>query len=250
VKTLSPREFVQEYAIKSMVCCFSGGKDSLVATHYVMSELEGVDIDKYVVFVDTTVMVPSTAEFVKDVCAKFGWNLKILSPEKSFWEMVKAGMPMPTMRRRWCCYHLKLKPIIDFTRKLPPQRAEITGLRSDESIRRQKMNLRQIYLDKRSGAWHYAPILSWTEKDVLHYMKTHGLPMPPHYRLGIKETCQCGAFSSKKQLMILKAQFPELFQKFLELEKNFKKGGAAFYFDNKPCYAKKLAEQKTLQEFG
>ena len=247
---MNPKEFVKEYCIKSLVCCFSGGKDSLCATHYVMRELEGVDIDKYVVFVDTTVMIPTVVDFVKDVCAKFGWNLKILSPEKSFWDMVKAGMPMPTMHRRWCCYYLKLKPITDFTKKLPPQRAEITGLRSDESIRRRRMKLKQIYLDKRSGAWHYAPILEWTEKDVLHYMKTHSLPMPHHYRLGIKETCQCGAFSNKKQMMILKAQFPQLFQRFIELEAGFKSQGAAFFFKGKPTYAKDLAKQKTLSELA
>jgi 3'-phosphoadenosine 5'-phosphosulfate sulfotransferase (PAPS reductase)/FAD synthetase len=42
----------------------------------------------------------------------------------------------PTMNRRWCCYHLKLKPIHEFVRDLNPQRAEITGLRRDESFRR------------------------------------------------------------------------------------------------------------------
>lgn len=28
---VNPREFVKEYCIRSLVCCFSGGKDSLVA---------------------------------------------------------------------------------------------------------------------------------------------------------------------------------------------------------------------------
>jgi 3'-phosphoadenosine 5'-phosphosulfate sulfotransferase (PAPS reductase)/FAD synthetase len=246
VKTFSPREFVQEYAIKSLVCCFSGGKDSLVATHYVMSELEGVDIDKYVVHVDTGVMLPTTRPFVEDVCPQFGWNLKILHGN-FFAKAERYGMP--TMFRRWCCWECKLKPIAEFTKTLRPQRAEVTGLRRDESVRRSKIQ-NMVYYLKKGHVWKYAPILFWTEKQVLNYIKKHDLPMPPHYRLGIKETCQCGAFSSKKQMMILKAQFPELFQKFLELEKNFKKGGAAFYFDNKPCYAKELAEQKTFQEFG
>ena len=74
--------------------------------------------------------------------------------------------------------------------------------------------------------------------------------MPPHYALGIKETCQCGAFGSKKQMMILKAQFPELFQKFIDAEANFKTKGAAFYFQNKPVYARDLAKQKVLTDMG
>jgi len=48
-------------------------------------------------------------------------------------------------------------------------------------------------------------------------------------------------------MMILKAQFPELFQKFIDAEAGFKSQGAAFYFQNKPVYAKDLAKQKTLE---
>ena len=246
---MNPREFVEEYCIKSLVCCFSAGKDSLVATHYVLNELKDVDIDKYVAHVDTTVMIPIAEPYVKDVCSQYGWNLKILKPEKSFWEEVADGMPMPSMRRRWCCGLLKLNPIRDFVKKLPPQRAEVTGLRSDESVRRKKMKLPEVFYLKSGRVWKYAAILSWTEKDVLRYIREHDLPMPPHYRLGIKETCLCGAFSSKKQMMIVRAQFPEFFQKFVELEVKFKSGGAAFYFQNKPQYAKDFLKQKTLDRF-
>jgi len=242
---MKPKEFVQEYCIKSLVCCFSGGKDSLVATHYVLSELQDVPIEKYVVFVDTTVMLPTTHDYVKEVCARYGWNLKVLTPEKSFWQLVSEGMPMPTMHRRWCCYKLKLEPIKNFVKRLPPQRAEVTGLRRDESVRRR--NISEIFYLRKSCVWKYAPIVDWTEKDILDYIKKHNLPMPPHYRLGIKETCQCGAFSSEKQIMILKAQFPELFQKFIDLESGFKSQGAAFYFKNKPTYAKDIAKQRTLE---
>ena len=245
---MNPREFVEEYCIKSLVCCFSGGKDSLVATHYTLSASEGFEsLDKYVVYVDTTVMCPGTTEFVKQVSAHYSWNLKILRPETDFWTLVgEKGYPMPSMRRRWCCFKLKLEPIRNFVRDLNPQRAEVTGLRRDESIRRRK--LPEVYYLKKSWVWKYAPIASWTEKDVLRYMTKHKLPMPPHYRLGINETCLCGAFGSKKGMMIVKAQFPEFFQKFVDLEAQFKSGGSAFYFDNKPQYAKDFLKQKTLDE--
>jgi len=243
---MDPREFVKEYCIKSLVCCFSGGKDSLVATHYTLSQLEGFDIDKYVVFVDTTVMVPGTADFVKEVCERFNWNLKVLKPHVDFWSLAEK-MGMPTMHRRWCCYHLKLAPIREFVKNLAPQRAEVTGLRKEESVRRR--NLRPLFYHKKNHVWKYAPILEWTEKDVLKYMKAHGLPMPPHYRKGIRETCCCGAFSNVKQMMIVRGLYPDFYRKFIELESRFKSGGACFYFDNKPTYAKDLAKQKTLLEF-
>jgi len=242
---LKPKEFVKEYSIKSLVCSFSGGKDSLAMTHYVMSELNGINIDKYVVYADTGVMLPTTTPFVEKVCKDFGWNLKIVYG--NFWDHIEKGMPMPSMRRRWCCGICKLYPIHDFVKTLKPQRAEVTGLRQDESPNRMKLKGKSLFYLKKSYVWKYAPILDWTEKQVFSYIRNHNLPMPPHYAMGIKETCQCGAFGSKKQMMILKAQFPELFQKFIDAEAGFKSQGAAFYFQNKPVYAKDLAKQKTLE---
>jgi phosphoadenosine phosphosulfate reductase len=242
-QNLSPKEFVKEYSIKSLVCSFSGGKDSLVATHFVMSELQDVDIDKYVIYADTGVMLPTTTPYVEKVCKEYGWNLTIVYG--NFWNYIENGYPMPSMFRRWCCGLCKLEPIQEFVKTLKPQRAEVTGLRRDESIRRRK--LKELFYLRKSLVWKYAPILEWTEKDVARYIREHDLPMPPHYKLGIKETCQCGAFGSKKQMMILKAQFPELFQKFIDAEANFKTHGAAFFFNNQPVYARDLAKQKTLE---
>jgi len=243
---MDPKQFVKEYCIKSLVCCFSGGKDSLVTTHYVLnmpSIKDNNDIDKYVVYVDTGAMLPTTTPYVEEVCRQFGWNLTILHGD--FFNKAK-DWGMPTIKRRWCCWECKLKQIANFSKNLKPQRAEVTGLRRDESIRRR--NLPELYYLRKSHVWKYAPIIEWCEEMVNAYIRRHKLPMPPHYRLGINETCQCGCFSSKKQMMILKAEFPELFQKFLELEASFKSQGAAFFFQGKPVYAKDLAKQKTLEE--
>jgi len=243
---MKPREFVEEYSIKSLVCCFSGGKDSLAATHLVLSDVEGMDIDTYVVFVDTTVMIPIAEPFVRDVCSRYGWNLHVLKPAQSFWDQAETK-GMPWVQRRWCCYGLKLQPIFDFIRPLPPQRGEVTGMRKDESRNRQEKIKYEVAYDRRRrvNAWHYLPLKDWSNRDVLEYIKAHDLPMPPHYKLGIKETCMCGAFSSKKEIEILRGQFPELFQKFVELEGKFRKDWACFY-DHKPVYAKELAKQKTF----
>jgi len=241
---MKPREFVKDYSIRSLVCCFSGGKDSLVATHYVFSELEDVEIDKYVLYADTGVMLPTTTPFVEKVCQEFGWNLQIVYGY--FFEHVESGLPMPSIHRRWCCGLCKLQPIAKFMRDLKPQRAEVTGLRRDESIRRRK--LPEVFYLRKARVWKYAPLVDWTEKDVFRYIRENDLPMPPHYRMGIKETCMCGAYSNKKQMQIVRARFPELFQKFIDLEANFKSGGAAFFFNDKPTYAKDFLKQKTLDE--
>ena len=245
VENMNPRKIVEEYAIRSLVCCFSGGKDSLVATHFVLSELKDVKIEKHVLYVDTGAMVPGTTDFVKELCEKLGWNLTVL--QGHFFERAKEW-GMPTMFRRWCCYEVKLKPIHSFVRDLNPQRGQVLGFHADESARRKKKNYKRVYRDRKSLSWIYAPILEWTRKDVLNYLKENDLPIAPYYKQGIKESCMCGAFASKKELMIVRSLYPEFFQKFVELEANFDSGGSAFFFRNKHCYAKDLKKQKTLME--
>jgi len=243
---ITPKEFIAKYNIKSLVCCFSGGKDSLVSTHYVMTETEDIaDLDRYVIWVDTTVMIPPAEKFVRDVCNRFGWNLVILKPKLTFEEFcLKFGAP--SIKRRWCCYHLKLEPIEKFLKTLRPQRGEILGLRREESSKRSK--LPQIMFKKRSWAWGYCPILDWTKDQVLDYIKANDLPLPPWYKLGIKETCQCGAFSHIPELLRIKAQYPELFQRFIEIEKQFLPGRSFFFDRGKKVFAKEIATQKTLEE--
>lgn len=200
------------------------------------------------IFVDTTVMLPIAIDYAKKVSDLLGWNLTILRPAKDFFEQA-AVKGMPWVKRRWCCYDLKLQPIFDFVRPLKPQRAMATGLRQDESANRQKKITKDVFYDTRRqvNAWNWAPIREWSEKDVLTYIEKHDLPMPPHYKLGIKETCMCGAFSSKREVEILRAEFPELFQKFVELEGKFQSDWACFW-SGKPIYAHELAKQTTFSK--
>jgi len=244
---LHPKDFVREYGIRSLVCCFSAGKDSLVATHLVLSEVADTPLEKHVLLVDTTVFIPVALDFAKEISAQQGWPLTIVQPKQDFWTQARRK-GMPWCRRRWCCEGLKLGPMRDFIRALPPQRAAVTGLRRDESERRRK--IQQVIYDRRRGVncWNYAPLADWTEKDVLSYIKAHNLPMPPHYRMGFKETCMCGTFCSKKEILILKAYYPEIFQKFVDLEKDFRNKTWSAFWDHGQVWARDLAKQKHLTE--
>ncbi len=239
---MSIDSFVHEYAIRSVACCFSGGKDSLVATHLMMNTLPE-SIDKWAVFADTGIMLPIARPFVEDTCRTFGWKLKVV--EGNFFDEAQTK-GMPRMKHRWCCYICKIEPMQTFIKTLVPQRAEVTGLRRDESIRRAKLN--QVYYKRKVPSWAYAPIIAWTEKKVLKYIRENGLPMPPHYRMGLRETCMCGVYSNRKQMEILKATFPELWKRILDLEGSFRTHGAAFYFNNKPVRASEIDRQKTLKQ--
>jgi len=248
---MNPKEFVKEYSIRSLVIGFSGGKDSLCATHYTLSELSDLpELLKptiYVVHVDTTVALPGVQDYVKEVCNRFNWPLVLLRPEKDF-ETEVQSKGMPSMRRRWCCFYLKLKPFMDFTAKLPPQRAEITGLRRAESIRRSKM--KEVFYNRKGHVWKYAPIIDWSDDDIKHYIRKHNLPTSPVSKLiGHSGECLCGVFASVKSLNIIKANYPDFFNRFVELEKQFRSGGAAFFLHNKPLRASDLMKQKCIEEW-
>jgi len=240
-ETISPKDFVEIYDIENLICCFSGGKDSLVSTHYMFKSLRDSDSPKkYVIWVDTTVMLPSAEPFVRKVCERFDWPLVILKPRESFWELAfRRGNP--TMFRRWCCYALKLEPIISFVRSLRGQSAEVTGLRRCES--RKRRNISQVLFRKRTGSWGYSPIVDWSDKEVEDYILEHSLPKPPWYELGIKETCCCGAFSSVRQMRQICRLYPSFFRRFMELENKFRNRGAAFYFQNRPYSARRIWEE-------
>jgi phosphoadenosine phosphosulfate reductase len=239
------KAFVERYGIRSAVCCFSGGRDSLVATHLFMRETEGMDLDRRAVIVDTTVMVPTAIEFAREVSARFGWPLEVLRPERDFWTLAREW-GTPGRNRRWCCYALKLEPIFSYVEKLRRPRAMVTGLRRAESRRRAR--LEEVIYRRRVGAWGYAPIITWSDREVLDYMKRYGLPTPPHYAMGIPETCICGAFTSKKSLYAVRAHFPDLFQKFIELQEDYRPGHTVFWMNRKPLDPRDIEKQKLLHE--
>jgi len=243
---LDPVTFIKEYAIRSLVCCWSGGRSSLAATHYTLSHLQNVDVDKHVVFVDTGVMLSDAVDFVKDVAESQGWNLHVLKPKTDFWQYAKR-YGTPGIKRRWCCKILKLQPMFDFAKTLKPQRAMVLGFRKDEK-RKSRVQAPTVRYLKRVPAWVYLPIKTWTKIDVRSYLRKNGLPDPPWYGKGLKETCFCGAYTNKRELLRLKIHYPDLFQKMVQLDAERRRWGRCAFWDHGPVDLSDLKRQKTLEE--
>jgi len=247
-----PRDFIVRHNIRHVVCCFSGGKDSLVATHYTFSDIEdaGLNVERYVVHVDTTVALPGVQDYVREVARRLGWPLVILRPKVPFDELVRRW-GMPTMRRRWCCYRLKLEPIRDFTRSLGSGiKCEVLGLRRAESVRRRNLGGSFLLQKGMFAVWKYAPIIGWTSEDVGRYIRRHRLPVNPIYRLiDSSGECWCGVYKSRWELEIAAAQFPDWFERFVRLEESFRKGGSAFYFHGRRVRAEGIARRPRLTDF-
>jgi len=247
-----PRDFIVYHNIRPVVCCFSGGKDSLVATHYTLNDIEdaGLNVERYVVHVDTTVALPGVQDYVRSVARQLDWPLVILHPKVPFDELVQRW-GMPTMRRRWCCYYLKLEPIRDFVRSLSPGiKCEVLGLRKAESVRRRNLPGSFLLQKGMFAVWKYAPIIDWSDEDVARYIARHNLPVNPLYKLvRTSGECWCGIYTKPKVLDILATKFPEWFERFVRLEESFRSGGTAFYLQNRPISAKEFARRVRLTDF-
>jgi len=244
-------EFLIEKKIEHVLCCFSGGKDSLVATHLAHSVIKknNLNLPIEVIYVDTTIGLPEVIDYVKDVCKSFKWKLKILKPKKSFWELA-AEWGMPTPKRRWCRRLLKLQPMVDYILSLKKERiCFITGIRRNESKKRNNLPIVVRRKFKNVVSYSFAPIIDWSNEKVMEYINEYNLPVNPIYEIfEFSGDCICVVYMSLNNLIKLAKYSPEIIEKFRILEEVWKNG--KFKGKNyKPFYAngKKLGVDDLLK---
>ena len=242
--TKGVRKLIAQHEIKNILALFSGGKDSLVSTHIVWKAVRDSNINFEVIHIDTTCALPGVQDYVIQTSKRLGWPLKILRPKVDFWTLAeKWGAPTP--RRRWCCYHLKLEPIREYTKTLKSPRLHILGLRAWESPSRLKKansgKLNRCYWDRKSETWVYNPILWWRDRDIDEYIKVNKLPVNPTYeKVGTGGECFCGVFKTIREVLLVKNNYPDFFQKLVELESKFRNNGSLLYINSKRVYVRDL----------
>lgn len=195
---------------------FSGGHDSLVMTHYCMEN----DLTEAVLHLDTGTGIDENVQFVKDVCAEYGWDLIIREAKKDFKEYVlEWGFPSGGSHS-WAYRYLKEHTLVSVASDCVVDKPKFyTGVRRSESDRR----MRTVEAEKqetRKWIW-MAPIADWTQEDCDVYIDNNELPRNPvvgHiHRSG---ECFCGAFATRdEQLIDLQAHYPDHAEWLMELEK-------------------------------
>ncbi len=195
---------------------FSGGKDSMTASHF-----KGV---KEVIFCHTGMGV--NEEFVKDTCKELGWKLNIVYPvhDDEYERFVKKyGFPKPTSHT-WIMNRLKSNPVRSWYAKERKKRdvVLVSGIRLKESRRRAKFykNLPEVH--KSQNMKFTQPIKKWSKQDVADYIEKHNLPISPTYEItGVSGDCFCGAYSKKHENLKLMKYYPELAKKIQDLENKY-----------------------------
>jgi len=236
LKSLS--NVIKSNRVKRLYVLFSGGRDSLVVLHLAYRVRKFLKVPIIAVYVSTTVATPGNLKYVKQVCNKYHIKLKVVKPYPNYFTLVKRW-GFPTSHRRWCCYHLKIKPLKRYFGTQPRNGLIIDGIRRDESLKRH--GFPKIDFHKHFKLLCYHPIFDWSKEDVLRYIEQHSLPENPLYQILPRAIdCWCTAFKSVKQFKLLKMYWPELFKKYVEAEAKLRSKGSALFKNGRRVYLSNL----------
>ena len=232
-KEIEAKEFLSEMIDKHTpihtTVGFSGGHDSLVCTHLVMSHLP----DASVFHCNTGIGVEKTREFVRDTCKEQGWPLREILPEEhkgcSYEEWVERyGFPQGGAHS-YMYINLKERAIEQYLREIKEGhhlRSRILlcfGVRKDESVRRMGKIKREW---RRRAPVYLSPIIDFTSADKEEYIKKYELPRNPVVdTLGMSGECLCGAFSHKGEKDLVKLVCKDTYDKISAMEQKVKELG-------------------------
>ncbi len=235
-KTRGYSGMISEIKKMRLAVSFSGGKDSLVVLHISLQQ----DPEIPVVFIDTTLTLPETLEYVKWLADEWGFNLYIFKPEHDFWWWLERKMIWPQKNRRWCFTKLKAEPLMRARSRLDLD-GYLTGLRAKESHWRRRWKYKSW--NKTLRYWLVNPILDWSKQDVEAYIEKHNLPVNPCYKLYGTASCWYCPFHKKTEVMKIAEAHPEFIERLAEYEERY---GPAFYF-SRPVSALEFIYQNELK---
>jgi 3'-phosphoadenosine 5'-phosphosulfate sulfotransferase (PAPS reductase)/FAD synthetase len=211
---------------------FSGGHDSLCATHIACQHFyfQGA------VHINTGVGVEETRDFVRQTCKDQKWTLKEYSPPVSYDDIVlEHGFPGPGghfymyIRLKERCVAQLIK---DHKRDRDERILLVTGVRLDESERR----MGHVDPIVRQGArvW-VAPILNWTTDDKNDYININTLPRNPVVNdLCMSGECLCGAFARPGEMAEIEMFYPKTAERIHDLERRALERGVHAKWGTRP----------------
>lgn len=150
---------------------------SLGAEDQVITEMiAGIDKTIKVFTLDTGRLFPETYDTLQKTAARYGIPIEVYFPDAHHVEeMVHSrGINLfyeSVENRKLCCHIRKIEPL---TRAFSGMEAWICGLRREQSITRQDLNL--VEWDEQNKLIKLNPLINWTEKQVWDYIKEKNIP--------------------------------------------------------------------------
>lgn len=223
------REGLAKYKPVMVVLMVSGGHDSVTNAFESSMVLRRLAVNFVVYHGDTTIGIPQTQQYVKDICQLYGWPLYIRKPpnEGDYYDNIvkKYGFPGPTKTSHQYMYRrLKergLRHFVTHEIKSSPHAREnvllLSGVRKDESLIR--MGYSEVISKDASRCWAN-PIFYYTEDDCKEVMESNDIPKNPvKEKICISGECLCGCFAGQEEFLEICEAYPEVGERLKNLHK-------------------------------
>lgn len=235
---------VQKYRPKHVIGLFSGGHDSLVATHIASRH----PAFSFACHINTGIGVEETRTFVRETCADWGIELREYhaadyrrgdgtADPQIYADLVRErGFPGPGMHFKMY-QRLKERALRMMIRELDRTPHDgvflVSGIRRDESERR----IAHSYDDQ---VWEgqkrwVAPIYPLSKLDVTAYIRDHGLRRNPvSDNIHMSGECLCGAFAKPGELAHLAFWYPDAAAHIADIERDVRAAGHEWGWEQGP----------------
>lgn len=191
-------EAIEAWSPTNIICLFSGGYDSMIATDLIYSHLDTHGLPVKVWSIDTMLSADGWTNFVSMVAESFGWNHVIDRNELGFSQFEKSveliGCPRGRAAHTNVFRMLKERSIdkahMMHKKKRSDKTLFISGMRRAESNDRR--NSDESHRIGHSNKIFAAPIVHWSNEECMTYRIGNDLPENPFYDT-VKGSgdCQC-----------------------------------------------------------
>jgi len=230
---------------------FSGGRDSALASFIAYRVAKARGWGFRLVFIDTTIAIPETVNYVHRYAEWLGAELVVLKPKHSFIELAPRYSWPLLWHNRWCYYHLKREPTIEYLQhNYKGNDIVVMGIRGSESLFRltnyDKVFMRKCY-DNNMCVNMWLPILFLDEFLIRQLIKKFGIPINPvWYRVGISGDCLCLAGTTEHKLIKIAIHYPDMIKKLVEIDEKIQANRKS----KEPSYPAPLVRRRlTLSEW-
>ncbi|NQY52484.1 MAG: phosphoadenylyl-sulfate reductase [Campylobacteraceae bacterium] len=163
--------FLKEYRDLAALSSSFGAEDQ-VLTHMMLE----IDKNAHIFTLDTGRLHPETYSVMDATNLKYGTKVKVFFPKTEAVQDLYLtqginGFYESIENRKTCCFIRKIEPL---KRALKPLKVWITGLRADQSITRESLDI--IEFDEANDVIKVNPLLLWNEKKVWDYIKENKVP--------------------------------------------------------------------------
>lgn len=242
---------IEEHKPVAVYALFSGGHDSLTATHIAAQH----PAFKAAVHINTGIGIAETREFVRDTCRDQKWPLIEFRAKEDCGQdyrqlVIEHGFPGPYAHRKMYA-RLKERAIRKLVRETKTHLKDrvmlVTGSRSQESKRRMR-HVEPLHRED-ARVW-VAVIHDWSKIACNEYIDSHELKRNRVVDLiHMSGECLCGAFAHPGELKEIECWFPETAAEIRQLEKEVVAAGHCWGWEEKPPHTKqrRLVNESQMQ---